>query len=421
MLIIQRAVFVGRLTLPETVEYSDPSGLFTWIRPTLLSCLPLRNLHWNSSTRPIRSISSLHADLVPDAATLSARVTSQGNDGLKDAKRTSSADGGHKERRHQIPGLRRTPYLKIYFFQCDDIDTYRASARQSLRDWVNKQGPSSQSSVNVNKQENHDAHEWLVIHVTGRGTESSTSSGDAKSDPEITKKSSTSRWTSRSSKSVIEKLRLDFNGTSKHAIDRIGQVHLLEQGEPNVADQVSNHGLEDLIAKMKALILASFDLRVQQYEEDIKEKELQRNLPGWNFNTFFVLKEGLARGFESVGLIEDAITGYHELAAGLDAVVEEHLGGDGAEQQTIHFIDSTDDLRQVLNQLCKAVQASSSGFDAPPSDTTDLGSWLLDTDRKPFRNLILENNISIFDFQCYVFARRVALLLRLANAQFGDR
>lgn len=408
------------------MEYSDPSGLFNLVRPALISCLPLRNLHWNSSTRPIRSISSLHVDLIPGADTFSAPVPDLGNGEVDDTRRLSARVGGHKkERRHQIPGLRQTPYLKIYLFQCDDVEIYRASARQNLRDWVNKQSSSSQSSTNINKSENHDAHEWLVIHVTGNEIGSSRLSGNAKGDGEITKKSSTSRWTSRSSKSVIEKLRLDFNGSSKHAIDRIAQVHLSmeneSQGQPEGEDEDANHGLEDLVTKMKALILASFDLRVQQYEEDIREKELQRNLPGWNFNTFFVLKEGLARGFESVGLIEDAIAGYHELAAGLYSVVDEHSGDDTSQQQTSHFVESTDDLRQVLGQIIKAMHASSSGSEAPPPDTTDIGSWFLDTDRKPFRNLILENNISIFDFQCYVFARRVALLLRLSNAGSSDR
>ena len=35
-------------------------------------------------------------------------------------------------------------------------------------------------------------------------------------------------------------------------------------------------GWDYLVAKLKALILTSFDLRVLQYEEDIKEKEDQR-------------------------------------------------------------------------------------------------------------------------------------------------
>ena len=74
-------------------------------------------------------------------------------------------------------------------------------------------------------------------------------------------------------------------------------------------------------------ILSSFDLRVREYEEHIREKESQRGLPGWNFNTYFNLKEGLARGFENVGLFDDALAVYDELSAGLEIIVHEQLEG----------------------------------------------------------------------------------------------
>ena len=413
-------------TARKTVEYNDPSGIFGSVKTSLQSCLPLRNLHWNSSTRPLRSISSLHVDLVPDTKTTPLRFASTAAVGTDDVERASSSQDGlsKKERRHQIPGLRQTPYLKIYLLQCDDVDTYRASSRQSLRDWVNNQAPISHQNTFKNKQENHDAFEWLIIHVENDGSDSPKSSSNAKSGVESTRKASSSRWTSRNTKSVIEKLRSDFNGTSKHAIDRVAQVQISSTTEgveqPNRRPQDDEGGWADLIGKMKSLILASFDLRVQQYEDDIREKEFQRSLPGWNFNTFFVLKEGLARGFESVGLLEDALAGYHELAAGLNGIIEEQLRGEAQEQQHTHFQDCTDDLQRAIDQAHKSTQNRNNNSDYVHVKTADLGFSILDTDRKPFRNLILENNISVFDFQCYVFARRVALLLRLANAEKGD-
>lgn len=194
-------------------------------------------------------------------------------------------------------------------------------------------------------------------------------------------------------------------------MDRVAQVlvdeHVVDDSQRG--SQGEKNGWDDLMAKMKSLILASFDLRVNQYEEDIKEKELQRNLPGWNFNTFFVLKEGLARGFESVGLTEDALTGYHELAAGLNAILENEGSEGPAEQQTSRFSPYTGELSEIFKQ------AESSTKNAQSEQVIDLGSCILDTDRKPFRDLILANNISSFEFQCYIFARQVCLLLRLAN------
>ena len=239
----------------------------------------------------------------------------------------------------------------------------------------------------------------------------------ARTDSE--KRSSSSRWPSRSSSSVIEKIRADFNGTSKNAVDRVAQVQAAElveeaSGEVQQRSQDDKNGWEDLITKMKSLILSSFDLRVNQYEDDIREKEQQRNLPGWNFNTFFVLKEGLARGFESVGLTEDALTGYHELAAGLDAIVDGPSGEDTVEQQTALFSDSTEDLVEAFKQAKQRSKDNETSWHEKPQ-VVDLGACILNTDRKPFRDLILANKISCFDFRNYIFAREVSLLLRLAD------
>ena len=186
-------------------------------------------------------------------------------------------------------------------------------------------------------------------------------------------------------------------------------------------------GWNDLISKLKYLILASFDRRVSQYEDDIKEKDSQRRLPGWNFNTFFVLKEGLARGFESVGLVEDALTGYHELSAALKLIVDEQSTNLSAQSQTGLFREFTDDLREEFINATAALQHNQPKHDNMAPDTNvdrqqrrevthDFGALILDTDRKPYRDMILANNISAYEFLCYVFARQVSLLLRLANA-----
>lgn len=415
------------LTASVIVEYSDPAGIFESIRTSLESALPLTNLHWNSSSRPLRSIPSLPVDLVPDARVSShksesdtARLTDKGERGS-----SSQDEGPKKERRHQIPGLRQTPYLKLYLLQCDDIDTYRATLRQPLRDWVNSQAPVSSTGTPIpkSKQENHDAFEWLILHLTNDGTSSSRPTS-TRAESEGSKKLGASRWTSRGSKSVIEKIRSDFNGSSKHAVDRVAQVFLPGASQqPHQADSKAAHDAsniwDDLLNKMISSILSSFSLRVQQYEEDIREKDLQRSLPGWNFNTFFVLKEGLARGFESVNLIEDALSGYQQLAAGLSTVVDEQLVGEQSGQQSTRFEAYTSELRQAFEQALQRTKQQPPEAEAHMRDIADLGSLILDTDRKSFRVLILENNISIFDFQCYLFARQVSLLLRLAIANDG--
>ena len=344
----------------------------------------------------------------------------QDRDASSEATRTSGSTDGvsRKERRHQIPGLRQTPYLRIFLLQCEDLDTYRNSARASLRDWIAKYATTQADSTSTNRQESHDASEWLIVLVEGEGFE--VTKFASKGDGDSAKKSSTSRWKSKSPKSVIEKVRADFNTQNKNSIDRVALVSMPKADQD---DEALNRELGDvskllseLINKMKVLILASFDRRVQQYEEDIREKEQQRNMPGWNFNTFFVLKEGLARGFESVGLVEDALSNYQELATGLETIITEHFEDDQSAQTT-RFQDCTDDLQRILSRSFQDVEQARSAATRLSTNVADLGSRLLDTDRKPFRSLILENNISIFDFECYVFARQVTLLLRQANAK----
>ena len=396
------------------VEYTDPSGIYPSLSPELRHQLPLRFLHWKSTSRPVRTIDTLHVTLTPDKETLDN----------KDNGPVPQGESPRKERRHQIPGLRQTPYLKVYLLQCSDVDNYRANSRKLLRDWVKDRTPPSQSSTSLNKQENHDAFEWLIVHLLPASTDGAAPRPSSVARTESEKKQSSSRWPSRSSSSVIERIRADFNGTSKNAVDRVAQVQAAgspeeNQGSAQLRSQDDKDGWEDLIAKIKSLILASFDLRVHQYEEDIREKELQRTLPGWNFNTFFILKEGLLRGFESVGLTEDALTGYHELAAGLNAIVDGQSKGDTAEKHTPLFSDSTEDLIDSFKQAERCSKNTRTSWQEK-SQIVDLGARILSTNRKPFRDLILANKISSFEFQNYVFARQVSLLLRLAGVAVRD-
>ncbi|KAI4275801.1 MAG: hypothetical protein LQ337_002931 [Flavoplaca oasis] len=413
-----------------TVEYTDPSSIYAVISEDLQKRLPLQNLYWNSATRPLRSISSLHIELVPAGSSNSSsdppdRVNSGGPNGAADnfdgrdipqEDRPGSGVGLKKGRRHQIPGLRRTPYLKIFFLRCSDIDSYRVTYRKHIREWIKENAPPTQSTASVNTHEFHDAFEWLIVHVV--------LPDDGRS---ILRTSATSKNESRSSvggsSAVTEKIRADFNGSSKNAVDRVSLIQI-NRGLQTGQNQTSSDGWEDFIAKTKSLILSSFDLRVTQYEEDIKEREAQRNIPGWNFNTFFVLKEGLARGFESVGLIEDALNGYRELAAGLNSFIDWRAV---REHHSEHFKDFTDDLSAALKSTLQLEESQNAEHQEPvansdkkgsqPGDCRPvLGANVLDADRKPFRELILANEISVFDFQCYLFAREVSLLLRLANA-----
>ncbi|PQE10126.1 TMEM1 family protein [Rutstroemia sp. NJR-2017a BVV2] len=463
------------------VEYFDPYEVYPLFSSGLLPRLPLRNLHWESHAGPLRSISSLHVDLVrsshdsaPIAATESAsssapdlsRVKStdsgaSGDDGFRTQaigqaiaerprtiSRSSTSKSAAKGRRHQIPGLRQTPYLKIFFLRCDDNDTYKSQGRKQVREWIKEHTPTATSTSKATSQENHDNFEWLIVHVivpnTAAATQPRTSGKSAESSSGSTSEKSGVRWRGGGSSTILEKLRADFNGSSKSGVDRIAQIRIgindvpydmLPRVVPAIpgsyteTPQENENAWIDLISKLKFLILQSFDMRVSQYEEDIRKSDSKRSMPGWNFCTFFVLKEGLARGFESVGLVEDALVGYDELAIGLDTIVgEQAASGSGAEHGG-SFLPYTEDLKRRAEQARAAIlkEMGVDNDDTDSEEPIDLQSTGEPTDKeedeipinsakKRYRELILSNDVSIFDFRCYIFSRQLFLLLRQANA-----
>ncbi|KAF3921036.1 hypothetical protein AA313_de0201879 [Arthrobotrys entomopaga] len=495
-------VALDNSTSKVTVTYWDPSSVYPLFSPDIKARLPLRNLHWKSPSRPLRSINSLYVDFISaipsansDDTTSAARHTSVSfANGSKPTSRNPSTEdvvpplpptsppkitGGsigrrrsstpnlntymrrntlgdiHKERRHQIPGLRQTSYLKIYFLRCDDNDYYKNTARKDLKEWIAAHcTPSSTSSSgsgsSASKSDHHDSFEWMIVHVVLPGTpaaaqprlngQSSSSLNSNSSNQE-----SKSRFQFKSSTTILEKLRSDFGSTSKKALPRIVQIRLSHPQPspppgapapvvplPTPAEKEADYAI--LISHMKSSILTSFDLRVQQYEDDILARSNQQHLPGWNFCTFFVLKEGLAGAFESVGLIEDAWAIYQELAvAGEGIIVGEEVDREGGKT----FLGWSAEIVKTLveegrrwneHQAKRMRSKSSSSLTVPgtpgtpppselgesPSEREEFNESILSSSRKPYRELILSNNISVFDFLCYCFARQASLLLRLA-------
>lgn len=424
-------------------SYWDPFSLFPLISSDLRSRLPLRNLHWKAPARPLRSINSLHVELTPYQLNPSGPSPSSPAWGSShDLTRVKSSDSSRsidstirpsskvpappKERRHQIPGLRNTPYLKVFLLRCDDNDTYKSASRKLLREWVSEH---TASSSNENKQ--HDAFEWLIIHVVLPGTSAAL---QPRSSSSASNASGSSRWM-KGNTTLLDKIRSDFNSSSSKK-DRIVQIRIspihpaLATLNPPVlvGNQIvpipespteSEMAWLDLIAKFKTHILASFDARVSQYEDDIREKDSQRRLPGWNFCTFFVLKEGLARAFESVGLVEDALVLYDELGFGLDAIArdQEKKGKDEAAPEDVvggKFVGWTKESIWWIEKARKRRMARVDGRRDEEQEGLDNGNPL-GTERKHYRELILSNEISLFDFKCYLFARQSTLLLRLGK------
>ncbi|KAK9370847.1 trafficking protein particle complex subunit 10 [Lipomyces kononenkoae] len=314
------------VTSAVSITYYDPFGVYPHIIKDIQSRLPLRNLHWHDPPRPLRSIASLSINLYEES--LNDDTTLQ----------------------HQIPGLLDTPYMKIILVKCEDNDTYRASVRKIIREWFSTKVASKRDST-----------EWLIIYYAPNLSNSSNSALRFKSG-------------------VFDKIRSDFNTSSKE--DRCVLVKpgrtTVDAAGPQVNENVE--GWNEIMAKIRAGVLDAFGKRVRMYEAETKKLEAKKSIPGWNFATFFVMKEGLALSFENVGLLDDALMQYDELDATFMQLMRDN---------TVTYFQNV-------------------GF-SPGS----MSSLLNRDEDVSIRHAILENNISLFDFRCYLFSRQALLLLTL--------
>jgi hypothetical protein len=327
-----------------------------------------------------------------------------------------------KERRHQIPGFRTSPYLKVYLLRCDDKEAYKENDRQKIREWIRSNVTSD------GKREDHDAFEWMILHVVIPGTAAANEPRwrESSKDPdELKERKSGPNWPGKSTRTVFDRLRADFNETGKAAQDRVSQVKLGKDQLPadvlpalfsavpptlEESAQERENAWSDVIAKFKTLILAPFDRRVRHYEADIAEQEARRSLPGWNFCTFFIHKEGLAKALESIGLVEDALALYDELSLGLETIIRDMAAG-RAEGTATSFTPYTVDIQDRISGQPATI---SNGAHDDMTNTNNDAATLFS---KEYRESIVRSNISVFDFICYLYSRQKALVLRLANAK----
>ncbi|GAA95066.1 hypothetical protein E5Q_01721 [Mixia osmundae IAM 14324] len=159
---------------------------------------------------------------------------------------------------------------------------------------------------------------------------------------------------------VSDKIRADFNSGKR---DRC--VHMTMTAAPS-ADLVLDHAtIGDLSSKLKDAIMQTFDVNLTAYEEEVRKK-------------------GLAHSFEAMNLLEDALIQYDELEA------------------------------SFFQTLVESNYAWLSGI-----DSLALGDDILplqqDIERKPYRQLIRSNEITIFDFRIYLFSRQMNLLGRMGR------
>ncbi|KAH9063497.1 trafficking protein particle complex subunit 10 [Lactarius vividus] len=306
------------------VTYSAPQPFLSsdqWkqIYTALLEQLPLRNIHWKPQTRP--SIRTIQ-ELEVQLVPL---------DTVRD------------EHTSQVPySLLERPLVNIYAVTCEDSDAYKATAKKQIKDW--------QTSLNHRKSQ-----EWIIIHILRSDTRNPSSNFFQMKG------------------NVLDKIRADFN-TDKR--DRCVQL-----AWPVAKDNPA--AWAELLSKVKDGILSAFDTAISSRDEEVMRSEGQQSMPGWNFCTFFILKESLAASFEGMNLFEDALRCHDELELSFAHVLrEKNLSWFG----TLIIPAAKDDSLPLLSVT-----------------------------KKPYRDLIVANTISVFDLRIYILSNQCALLGKMGK------
>ncbi|TYJ56733.1 hypothetical protein B9479_002503 [Cryptococcus floricola] len=314
---------------PATITYSlhptptTPSPASHILRSAIEGIrahLPLRNLHWKSSSRTsLRTIQEVDINLIDLGEASSIR---DNNGSVLDA-----------------------PLVNLCLVVCEDADVYKNQTRNFIRDWLSLLAAR------------RTPHAPVIVLVN---------------PPNVAEKTGKNVW--GKDKGVLGKLKADFNISKR---DRCVQLNLPPPGTSDPA------AWPELINKLKESFVSAFDSAILEREDEVKRGEAQRVVVGWNFCTWFLLKESLAQSFESVNLNEDSLIIYEELEAAFIQIVKE----------------------QNLSWFGRL------GATGPKDDSLPI----LDTQVKPYRDLLRSSSISIFDFRVYLFARQGILLGKLGR------
>jgi hypothetical protein len=137
--------------------------------------------------------------------------------------------------------------------------------KKQIKDW--------HSAISQRKNQ-----EWIIVHVV-------------RSDIKTT-----DRKFFNMKSSVLDKIKADFNIDKRDRYDYPPIVSLFTLTCIRcvqlswTAGDLSPVIWADLVNKIKDGLLYALDSSVSQREEEVRRSESQRQMPGWNFCTFFILK-----------------------------------------------------------------------------------------------------------------------------------
>lgn len=420
--------------------------------------LPLRNLHWRPSQSTLDAASAraasqgkstyVSSSVVPGSTIRTIQTLDVALKPLTDEIRRWRGDPGYFDQ-PGTAGLLDRPFVHLYLVVCDDSEHYRTTVRNEIRSWISSLSffhakhttpsahpssvgtPASASSsktslalgsfrsgtppvrsdtppvtattatnVGTNTPTSQGSTlkavptgatvptgptepEYLIVLITppeGAGISGLAGAGAAVADA----KSGMSRFMNKSKGNVLEKARADFNTSKK---DHVVQLSRLPPVPATPLGKAGLHSMDptiwaELLTKLREAASTTFAATVELQEHEIARCGVTRGQQGWDFCSYFLSKDSLARTLEAVGLKDDAVGQY-------------------------------EDLEIVFAQAVQngAVSFAPVGGDDPNDDSLPL----LDVTKKPYADLIRRREISLFDFRCYLFARKSALLGKMGR------
>ncbi len=353
------------LGLPEYSEPSvailDPSGLWPHLEPSIRAHMPLKSLELVSPITKSRVVTN----------DLPIKLTVH--------ESTESLEKTWKEASMNVWNWYKAPFAVIYVVTAADNQDY-------YKDHV---CPKLQQFLGLQDSESIMKDGWLILYVnlTSRKAPPPEKGIDAVQSKTFGLMSANFYVKSPGDRSCFVFVCKDDSGEEK-------------QQQPEQQQQLEEYNLskdwDSIAMQIGTVIVDTFNARVQMYEAKLSLLEEKRTDDlGWDFSQFFLAIDALALMLGQLGLINDALFMYQELAASVIALSTTEA--QTVERQKLEGDDS--EFGRILFGL--------------PSQCLPQPHPVFDLHSMAFRKRLLSRTLhsAVLEAQLYLFAREIQLLL----------
>ncbi|GMM36045.1 transport protein particle complex II subunit [Saccharomycopsis crataegensis] len=455
------------------ISYYDPFSVYPKIQKDLDSKLPLTNLHWKASEKsPLRSIPCLDVELVEeipksikstplvktiddqmqkkitrDPVSLLKRASTimkTGNDSsiegsgfdLVTEPIQKVEDSTNESALTDLTKSINDSYLKIMFFEAQNIDQYKSNVRPFIKEWFKQSIDSSKLPT-----------DWLLVFYLSQG---------GKDD-----------YTTAFKYGLLDKIKLDFNNykngsflddhapsSSNSGVNSTNALKILKIKHDYANTTEYNQGWNALFSSIKTGVLNTFTERINFFEykidkflnscappvDDVKSKRISKIDNGPNFASemniglYFLMNENLGILYHDLSLYEDSLTQYDNLQKIFQFYLQRH----GDSNLPVKFLnevgfESNFEQNPFYFNIFKSIKESSfnegeekvhelsnSTYEqiAPMvfESLTNFNNSIFDQLRKR----ILNNAVSYFDLKNYFFLKEITLINSILFNSFSQ-